>query len=476
VARLIPLLVAFRVALLLVPSANAALRVKADPVIRRLMGEGDVAGLSIVVIRRGTIASEKAYGFANAETRAPLTGQAIFESASLGKPIFAYAVLRLVDAGVLSLDVPLQQCLAEPMDDDRMSDDRMKRITARMVLAHSTGFQNEVMPGQTLAVHFTPGSRFSYSGAGFLYLERVIEKLTGKALPALMQELVFTPLGMRDSGYVWIPEFETRKAFGHRASGRVAERRRPTVATVATLHTTPADFARFMIATMKGTGLKPATARAMLSAQSAVDESCYNCLKPGSGKISTALSWGLGWGIQRTPRRTAFWHWGENNGEFQNFAIGDHNGDGVVVFTNSGNGFSIMPEVISAVLGGDHPAFRWMGYERYDSPSKAVFRDLRVRGAEAALLTPSVDHLTEAEINRLGYMLLDIGRVGDAVRIFERNTQRFPRSGNVYDSLGEAYAAAGAREKAITAYERALTLDPANTNAVGMLQKLRSVR
>jgi predicted Zn-dependent protease len=83
--------------------------------------------------------------------------------------------------------------------------------------------------------------------------------------------------------------------------------------------------------------------------------------------------------------------------------------------------------------------------------------------------------LTEAEINRLGYLLLDAGRVGDAVRIFERNTQRFPRSGNVYDSLGEAYAAAGEREKAITAYERALTLDPTNTNAVVMLQKLRDV-
>lgn len=463
-ARLIHLLVA----LLLVASAEAALRGKADPVIRRLMSEGDVPGLSIVVIRRETIVSEKAYGFANAETRAPLTGQAIFESASLGKPVFAYAVLRLVDAGVLSLDVPLQQYLAEPV-----ADERMKQITARMVLAHTTGFQNEVMPGQTLTVHFTPGSRFSYSGAGYLYLEHVIEKLTGKELPVLMQELVFTPLGMRDSGYVWIPEFETRKVFGHRASGRVAERRRPAVATVATLHTTPADFARFVIATMKGSGLKPATAQAMLASQSAVDESCYNCLKPGSGKISTALSWGLGWGIQRTPRRTSFWHWGENNGEFQNFAIGDRNGDGVVIFTNSGNGFSIMPEVISAVLGGAHPAFAWMGYERFDSPSKTVFRDLRVRGAEAALLAPPAGQLTEAQINRLGYMLLDIGRVGDAVRVFERNAQRFPRSGNVYDSLGEAYAAAGEREKAITAYERALTLDPANTNAVAMLQKLR---
>jgi hypothetical protein len=103
-----PRLIHFLVLFLLAPCAETASRGGADPVIRRLMGEGDVDGLSIVVIRRGTITWEKAYGVANAGTRAPLTERAIFESAALGKPVFAYTVLRLVDAGVLSLDVPLQ--------------------------------------------------------------------------------------------------------------------------------------------------------------------------------------------------------------------------------------------------------------------------------------------------------------------------------------------------------------------------------
>src|SRR5688572_4977868 len=208
-------------------TASAAPRSTVDPLIRRLMREGEVPGLSIVVIHGGRVACQQAYG---------VTERTVFEAASLGKPVFAYAVMKLVDAGVLSLDVPLHQYMPEPV-----SDERMKTITARMVLTHRTGFQNEVMPGQTLALQFTPGERFGYSGAGFLYLERVIEHLTGKELTALVQELVFTPFGMRDSGYVWIPEYETRKAFGHKASGRVGERRSPAVATMATLHTTPAD-------------------------------------------------------------------------------------------------------------------------------------------------------------------------------------------------------------------------------------------
>src|ERR1043165_4414120 len=104
------------------------------------------------------------------------------------------------------------------------------------------------MPGQTLAVHFTPGSRFSYSGAGFLYLERVVEHVTRKELTPLMRELVFEPLGMRDSGYVWIDDYETRKAYGHTAAGTVAPRRKPSKGTRATLHTTLLDYARFTIA------------------------------------------------------------------------------------------------------------------------------------------------------------------------------------------------------------------------------------
>ena len=435
--------------------------------ITALMQEGEVPGLSIVVIHEGRVAWHEAFGFANADTRAPLTHDAMFESASLTKPVFAYAVMKLVDAGDLSLDVPLHRYLPEPV-----ADERMKQITARMVLAHTTGFQNEVMPGQTLAIHFTPGSRFSYSGAGYLYLERVVEHLTGKAITPLMRELVFEPLGMRDSGYLWIDDYETREVYGHTAGGSVAQRRKPAAATVATLHTTPLDYARFLIAMMNGTGLRRDTWRSMLSTQTRVDPACVMCLDKASGRTSETLSWGLGWALERTPRGNAFWHWGENNGEFQNFAMGTTSGDGVVIFTNSGNGFSIMPEIVDAVLG-EHPStFAWMGYEHYDAPAKVLLRDIRARGAVAALATPAIDALTESRINGIGYALLQNGRVADAIAVFERNAKRFPQSANVYDSLGEAYAAAGDREKAAANYQRSLELDPKNTNAAEWLRKL----
>ena len=132
-----------------------------------------------------------------------------------------------------------------------------------------------------------------------------------------------------------------------------------------------------------------------------------------------------------------------------------------------------MPDLVTAVLGGDHPAFAWMRYGRYDSPAKLLFREVRARGAKAALAGNAVSELTESQINAMGYALRQRGGVADAVIVFERNVERFPRSANVYDSLGEAYAAAGDREKAIANYQRSIELDPKNTNAAAWLDKLK---
>src|SRR4029453_882560 len=107
------------------------------------------------------------------------------------------------------------------------------------------------------------------------------------------------------------------------------------------------------------------------------------CLEGGTGRMSGALSWGLGLGLERTARGTAFWHWGENNGEFQNFALGYPDGTGIAVFTNSGNGFGILPEIVDAALGGPHPAFAWMGYDSYRSPARTLRREVMARGAGA---------------------------------------------------------------------------------------------
>jgi tetratricopeptide (TPR) repeat protein len=85
---------------------------------------------------------------------------------------------------------------------------------------------------------------------------------------------------------------------------------------------------------------------------------------------------------------------------------------------------------------------------------------------------PQEYNFSEPQLNRIGYRLLRSDRAMQAIEIFRLNAERFPLSSNVYDSLGEAYMAAGDHARAIESYRRSLELDPANDNAVEMLRRL----
>jgi CubicO group peptidase (beta-lactamase class C family) len=450
-----------------------------ERIIPQLMKEGDVPGLSIALIRDAKIFWHQSFGVKNADTKEPVGDSTVFEAASLSKPIFTYAVLKLVDSGKLELDKPLASYLSAPYV---QNDERVNLITARMVLDHTTGFQNETTPERPLKIYFTPGEKFSYSGEGFLYLQKAVERITGEHLDVFMRKTVFEPLGMKSSSFLWQDRYETLKANGHKPSGVVAPIRRPTVArSYSGLHTTVIDYAKFVIAVINGTGLREATTGQMLKRQVGLDESCFSCLERSSQRLSQTLSWGLGWGLERTDAGEAIWHWGDNNGEFQSFVMAyPKEKIGLAIFTNSGNGLSIIPEIVSLITGGTHPAFAWMGYEAYNSPAKILFRDILARGGaaisqyrESRKKRSDAGILSEAQVNALGYWLLGKKRVKEAVEVFKLNVEDFPNSSNAYDSLGEAYMINGDKELSIKNYQRSLELNPDNQNALEMLRKLR---
>jgi len=92
---------------------------------------------------------------------------------------------------------------------------------------------------------------------------------------------------------------------------------------------------------------------------------------------------------------------------------------------------------------------------------------------EAIALYRELD-VEEERINHVGYVLLaEPARLDVAIAVFKLNTELFPGSANTWDSLGEGYMTAGRTELAIASYEKSLDLDPTNTNAVAMLDRLR---
>src|SRR5277367_6042547 len=218
--------------------------------------DATVPGMSIALIRDGKTYWAQGFGVKDVKTKQPVTEETTFEAASLSKTVFAYGVLKLVDAGKLDLDAPLTKYLPQRYIE---GDDRLDKITARIVLSHRTGFRNWRGDGSNpLKIYFTPGEKFSYSGEGFVYLQKVVEQITGKKLNDYMNEAVFIPLGMTSSSYVWRSDYDARTATGHNEDAQPGDKYKPTEANAASsLHTTAADYARFVEAILNRKGLKP---------------------------------------------------------------------------------------------------------------------------------------------------------------------------------------------------------------------------
>ncbi len=322
-----------------------------------LMKKFGVPGLEVSVIRHGKTTWLHSFGVKDAKTGQPVTNDTTFEAASLSKPVFAYGVLKLVEQGKLGLDVPLTTYLPKPYI---AGDERLAKITARFVLSHRTGFPNW-RDADSLLIYFTPGERFSYSGEGYVYLQRVVEQITGKPLNDSMTEAVFKPLGMTSSSYVWRSEFDALTATGHDADGKPVDKWKPKEAGVAsTLNTTAKDYALFVEAVLNGKGLKADTVREMEIPQVALDRECRICIRHEPKQLSKNLFWGLGWGIERNDGREEIWRWGDN-GSFKAFVMAEpKTKSGVVVFANGEKGLELAEPIVDEAMGTNSLVFEWL--------------------------------------------------------------------------------------------------------------------
>lgn len=457
-----------------------ALIVQLQQRIPELMQAGEVPALAIALIRNGKLVWHHSFGVKNTETQEAVTDSTVFEAASLSKPVFAYAVLKLVDRGQFDLDKPLNQYLPGPYD---VGDDpRLNQITARRVLSHTTGFPNWRPQGSpTLKIFFTPGEKFSYSGEGIVYLAKVVEHITGEPFETFMKKTVFAPLGMNNSSYIWQDKYEWLKADRHNFIGKPTGQNKVTEANpAASLNTTASDYGKFVVAILQGTGLKKETAKLMLTPQVYVDEACTNCTDRPLEKPSSQVAWGVGWGLQNTDDGLSFWHWGDNGNSKAYIVAFAKQKTGVAIFTNSTNGLSIAREIVNEAVGGKQPALDWLHYDPYNSPAKKLLKSILANGAEEALREyrqgrAAAAALNESQMNQLGYDLLyGVRRPQDAIAVFKLNVEDYPQSFNVYDSLGEAYMVNNEKQLAIKNYQKSLELNPNNTNGAETLKKLQA--
>lgn len=333
----------------------------------------DVAAVAAAVVQDGRIVYEYAGGLLFAGSEVKVTPQTVFRAASLSKPVFAYLVLRLADEKLLDLDRPLREYLSRPLPEypdyaDLAAEPRYSRITARMALSHTTGFPNwrwQSSDGK-LKILFDPGTRFSYSGEGYRYLQFVVESLTRKGLDELARQKVFVPLGMERSSFLWQPRFEGRVALDLAGIPPVFREKIRTEANAAgSLLTTADDYARFLLAVMNGKGLQPDTYAGMLQAQVEISTpSLFGAGRAASsgGSRPTGLAWTLGWGTLRSAVGSECFHVGAEPG-FENYAayFGDHR-TGYVLFSSGKEYGGVTRLVAPRSIGDSVSPFDWLGY------------------------------------------------------------------------------------------------------------------
>jgi CubicO group peptidase (beta-lactamase class C family) len=259
-----------------------------DAHVASLMQKTGAKGIAVAVIDHGKVVFVNSYGIRNAKGD-PLTTDTIMYGASLTKTVFAYTVMQLVDQGKLKLDTPIAADLDQPLPTyppdpvfpdkygpykDLADDPRWKTITPRMCLTHSTGFSNFwfIEPDQKLRIHFDPGTRFSYSGEGFILLQFVVEhgsKQQGLSLDVGdLTHANFARLGMSRTSLVYRDGRDSNVADGWDDQGHPQPHsKRSKVRAAGSMNTTISDLAKFTAALVAGNGLTPAS-RAEIAAPS----------------------------------------------------------------------------------------------------------------------------------------------------------------------------------------------------------------
>ncbi|HEY7612268.1 MAG TPA: serine hydrolase domain-containing protein [Gemmatimonadales bacterium] len=199
-----------------------------------------VVGGSAVLVREGRIVERHHYGFADRARGRRVDDSTLYHWASVTKTLTAIAVLQLRDRGLLTLDDPIARWVPE-LRAVHGPAGAIDRITLRMLLSHSSGFQAPTWPwdrgepwepfeptewGQLVAMmpyqqlEFSPGSRYGYSNPGYIYLARVVEKLTADPWAVYVQKNIWTPLGM-DQSYVGATPYHlaAHRSHGYRVAG-----------------------------------------------------------------------------------------------------------------------------------------------------------------------------------------------------------------------------------------------------------------
>ena len=369
------------------PTASVAQTVPSgaaiDAEVSTIMSRTHANGVAVAVIDHGKVGYVHAYGIRNAKGD-PLTTDTVMYGASLTKTVFTYTVMQLVDEGKLNLDTPVKDDLDKPLLSygpdpvfpdkygpykDLADDSRWEKITPRMCLTHSTGFANFwfVEPDQTLRIHFEPGTRYSYSGEGFILLQFVVEhgrKAQGLGLDVGdLTKANFDRLGMARTSLVWRDDFAANLADGWNDQGQPQQHdRRSKVRVAGSMDTTISDFPKFVAALVRGDGLSAASRAEMTKPQLHITTA--HQFPPFLPDLPVSeqrkdLYAGLGLVVFDGPQGHGFYKGGHDGGTANTMVCIEASQRCVVILSNDVRSEAAFADLVKFILGDTHVPYDW---------------------------------------------------------------------------------------------------------------------
>ncbi|MEP6874652.1 MAG: serine hydrolase domain-containing protein [Burkholderiales bacterium] len=346
-----------------------------DTSIASAMAEVRANGIAVAVIDAGQVVYVRAIGRRN-EAGEPLRGDTVMVAASLTKPVFAYLVMQLADEGRIDLDAPIERYLEQPLPSyatqqpypawsDLSGDERWRAITPRMLLSHSSGLPNlpALEPDGKLRLHFDPGARFAYSGAGINLLQFVLERGLGVDVDAELRRRVFQRFDMRHTSLTWQAGSAGNQADGYTARGELRlHPRRHRAAAASSMDTTIEDYARFVAGLTRGDGLSVALRSAMTTPQVPITtETEFPTFQPElpAGRRRADLAAGLGLVVFDGRQGPGFFKGGHEDYAGNTWICVAQSARCVVLLSNDVRAEKAFPAIVAAILGETGAPWRW---------------------------------------------------------------------------------------------------------------------
>ncbi|MFK8162829.1 MAG: serine hydrolase [Lewinella sp.] len=437
-----------------------------DDYLAQVNETNEIPGSAIAILKGDEVIYEKYFGMAELDHQVPVSEKTLFRVYSSTKLLTSVAIFQLVDAGKISVGDQIG---------DHLNDlpDAWNKIAIRDLLSHASGLPDlrDLQPEMTateileklgaLPLSFPPGDHYQYNQTNYWLLSRIIEVHSDKNFGNFVIDGQF---GGDNSGLVfssnaleviphrtgahwrtptgWVRSGDNNGRWGHAANGMAINM--PTLI-----------------------GWAKRLNQGKLLSKKATTEMTSPYFYTNS--LDEFLH---GWGVYHTNKVTSR---GFTGGLVSGVRFFPEQDLTILFMSNGFRYFPLHNRVIDRLAG---------------MVDKTLFDEDKVALHELANLLLSVDTeaaltefstwrkqhpnvLIEGDLNSIGYAVARDGRVEDAIKIFQLNTEEYPDAWNVWDSLGEGYEMAGDHKKALKYYTRSVKINPDNQHGIDKIKLLK---